>query len=215
MAPSLNARPAGDPDPGPARRPFGRQEPLAEAQPVLSRITRAISVISVSPADEPHGMTVDSLTSVSQRPPLIAVAVTGGSRMVDLVQREGCFAASVLAEGQQDLARWFASRRRGTGPAEFASVDHRAGRLTGAPLLAGAVAWLECRLRGTSTVGDHVLLVAEVLEAAAGPAGHRPLLRVGRRYVTADPWTNDIAVTVPGSGQKRSGSAGTDLTGRG
>ena len=55
---------------------------------------------------------------------------------------------------------------------------------SGAPLLVGAIGWLECRLAAEHPVGTHTLFVGEVLVATTGEAAP-PLLRVGGSYRAA------------------------------
>ena len=52
--------------------------------------------------------------------------------------------------------------------------------MTGAPVLARAVAFLDCRLERTVMLGSHSLFVGEVVDAAFGPsgAGEAEVLRV-------------------------------------
>lgn len=156
----------------------GRPDP----RPVLDRLTRAVSVVSVRDGTTPHAVTVDSLTSVSADPPLVLVSLLAGSRTLDLVRRSGLFGASLLASDQAQLARWFASRRRGAGAAQFTSVPCWQGSRSGAPLLLGALAWLECRLASEVPAGDHVLVIGAVLDAVPCDRGGLPLLRQDRTY---------------------------------
>jgi len=167
----------------------------------FGRLTRAVSVLTTGAAPEQwHGTTIDSLTLVSAGPPLVLVSVGHGSRTALLVGAAGAFAVSVLAADQVGVARWFASRRRGSGAAQFAAaaqltggaahtggVGHRAGPHTGAPLLAGALAWLECAVVSLSRAGDHTLVLGEVRDAVAGDSPRAaPLLRQAGGYGTFD-----------------------------
>jgi flavin reductase (DIM6/NTAB) family NADH-FMN oxidoreductase RutF len=53
---------------------------------------------------------------------------------------------------------------------------------SGAPLLLGALGWLECRVREELATGSHTFFVADVLRAEAGVEA-APLLRVGGSYL--------------------------------
>ena len=116
----------------------------------------------------PHGMTANAVSSVSLDPLLVLVCIDRGTRMSEVVAQGRVFALSVLAADQEQLSDHFADEARGYGVEEFAGVETRAG-LTGAPLLEGASAWLDCRLRDLADGGDHVIAIGEVLLAEEGP----------------------------------------------
>lgn len=100
--------------------------------------------------------------------------------MHELLRRADGFALSLLAAGQESVAQHFA---RGVPPiAHWHGVAARPGA-AGAPLLEGALGWLECRLEAEHAAGDHTLFVGEVLSVEAGEATD-PLLYLDRRYVS-------------------------------
>ena len=72
---------------------------------------------------------------------------------------------SLLAAGQEWLAQHFS---RGVPPiAMWHRVATEEGA-NGAPLLVGALGWLECRLREEVAVGTHTFFVCEVLASELG-----------------------------------------------
>lgn len=116
----------------------------------------------------PHGMTANAFTSVSLDPPLILVCVLREAAMHAAILAEEAFAVSVLAAHQETVARYFADKSRPRGEHEFDVVDQTAGRFTGAPILTGAVSWLECKLAAVHDGGDHSVFVGEVLDFGRG-----------------------------------------------
>jgi flavin reductase (DIM6/NTAB) family NADH-FMN oxidoreductase RutF len=120
-----------------------------------------ITVVTVGGRD-PHGMTANSFTSVSLDPPLVLVCIDHGAVMHHRLRAAGCFGVSVLAAHQGAVARHFANRWRSLGPAEFAAVDWTPGRLTGAPLIGGALARFECDLWRSYDAGDHTIFVGRL-----------------------------------------------------
>jgi flavin reductase (DIM6/NTAB) family NADH-FMN oxidoreductase RutF len=159
-------------------RPPGTFAP-AEA---LGQLVRAVCVVSARHDAAVHAMTVDSLAALSADPARVVLGVRPDSRWWELASDAGRFATSVLAAGQEDLARWFASRSRGESEEQFEAVAWRPGTTTRAPLLAGAAAWFECRVEGSTRAGDQVIVIAHL----TGEAGRTPalpaLLRVDRAY---------------------------------
>jgi flavin reductase (DIM6/NTAB) family NADH-FMN oxidoreductase RutF len=100
--------------------------------------------------------------------------------MHELLREAGGFALSLLAGDQEDVAQHFA---RGVPPfAHWHGIATRGGA-AGAPLLEGALGWLECRLEAEHAVGDHTLFAGEVLSVEAGRAS-AALVYLGQRYVS-------------------------------
>ena len=98
--------------------------------------------------------------------------------MHELVRRASSVALSLLAGDQEALAQHFA---RGVPPiALWHGIGHRPGT-TGAPLLDGAVGWLECETRSEVPAGTHTLFVGEVTAWERGRAGPA-LVRIGGAY---------------------------------
>jgi flavin reductase (DIM6/NTAB) family NADH-FMN oxidoreductase RutF len=93
----------------------------------------------------------------------------------------GRFAVSVLAADQEDLARYFSDSGRPTGMAQFLPVAWHPGPVTGAPLLDGALAYLECDLEAAHPGGDHTVFLGRVLAAERAATGP-PLLYFGGDY---------------------------------
>jgi flavin reductase (DIM6/NTAB) family NADH-FMN oxidoreductase RutF len=139
---------------------------------VVGAFATGVTVATVG-GDVPHGMTANSFTSVSLDPPLVLVCVRRDAVMHGSVERFGAFGVSVLAAHQEQVARHFADRRRPLGRAQFEPVDWRPGPRTGAPLITGALAHLECRLWRSYDGGDHSIFVGAVCGAdrCAGQAG--------------------------------------------
>ena len=90
--------------------------------------------------------------------------------MHDAIGVTGSFAVSILGADQQPLARHFTDRSRPQGIAQFGAVGWRPGPETGAPLLAGALAWLECEVAETLGGGDHSIFLGRVLASTRGAA---------------------------------------------
>ena len=137
----------------------------------LGSFPTGVTVVTVASGDGTmHGMTVNSFSSVSLEPMLVLVCLNETSRAVSLIERAGAFGVNVLSAGQRDISSWFANRHRPAGPAMFDGVPLEPG-VTGCPVLAGAAASFECRLRHSYRAGDHLIVLGEVVALA-----HRPHL---------------------------------------
>ena len=132
----------------------------------MRRFPHGVAVLTVDAAGQRLGLTVGSLVSLSLEPSLVGVAIRRDAAMHELLREAGGFALSLLAEGQEWLAQHFA---RGVPPiALWHGIASREGA-AGAPLLVGALGWLECRLAHEVETGDHTFFVGEVLSAELGP----------------------------------------------
>lgn len=136
---------------------------------VLGRFSTGVTVVTAD-AGVPCGMTANAFTSVSLDPPSILVCVHRDAAIYRAVRKAGCFAVSVLAAGQEDLARYFADRSRPRGAAEFEAVGWSPAPLTGTPVLDGSLAWLDCALTTSHDGGDHEIFLGSVLAVGSGAA---------------------------------------------
>ncbi len=152
-----------------------------ELRVLMSRVPSGVAVVTVDANGQRLGLTVGSLVSLSLEPPLVAIALSRQSAMHELLREAGGFAVSILAAGQDWLAQHFA---RGVPPiAMWHGIAVKAGS-SGPPFLAGALGWLECRLRDELSVGTHTLFVGEVMRIELGEDAP-PLLRSRGEYPSA------------------------------
>ena len=112
-----------------------------------------------------HGMTVNSFTSVSLAPPVVAVSLADNTRTNVLVRQSGIYAVTILAEDQDDLADRFASRGAYSSMHDldrFVGVDTFI-LSTGAPLIAGGLAFLDCKMINHVEIGATTVFYGEVI----------------------------------------------------
>ena len=112
----------------------------------------------------PVGMTASSFTSVSVEPPTVLVCLHADSAVRRVISEAGCYAINMLGGSQAKLARRFA--REVDHAERFRWLELEQG-ITGSPLIAGAAAWLDCRLQQEFAVATHVIAIGEVLAAGA------------------------------------------------
>lgn len=125
----------------------------------------------------PHGLTVNSFTSVSLDPPLILISVGHDSTILGLFHAQRRFGLSFLRAEQRDLSNRFAMR----GQDRFQGVDWHRGS-SGAPLLDASLADIECEIEQAVTAGDHDVLIARASSAAVH--GGIPLLYFNSAYAS-------------------------------
>jgi flavin reductase (DIM6/NTAB) family NADH-FMN oxidoreductase RutF len=147
---------------------------------VLGLFATGVTVITTRGADQLHGTTANTFSSVSLDPPLVLVCLTSGTEARRVISAGGFFAVNVLCAEQEALSRYFAARDRPRGPDAFRDVPHRSG-VTGAPLIEGAAAQLECRVHAEHEAADQVIFIGEVL-AVASDHEAEPLIFHGGGY---------------------------------
>ncbi|MDH6118211.1 flavin reductase (DIM6/NTAB) family NADH-FMN oxidoreductase RutF [Kitasatospora sp. GAS204A] len=163
-----------------------------EFRAALSQLAAGVALVTVhdtgEDADEPGedaGMTATSFLSVSLEPPLVLISVREDSRMDELLSRNDRWAVSLLGEQHRTLASRFAMKGRLSDRLLFADTPHERGPASGAPLVTGALATVECRTEQRIPAGDHLLLIGRVLEARVPAPDGRPLIyfRTGYRQL--------------------------------
>ena len=122
---------------------------------LFGRYPSGVCVVTVDADGQRLGLTIGSLVSLSLDPPLVGFAISREAAMHELLREAGGCAISLLAAGQDWLAQHFA---RGVPPiAMWHGIATEQGA-SGAPLLVGALGWLECALaRGGRRGHAHVL----------------------------------------------------------
>jgi flavin reductase (DIM6/NTAB) family NADH-FMN oxidoreductase RutF len=115
-----------------------------------------------TPGGRQHdAVTVNSLGSISLDPPLISLSFRKESVFLADLLTTGRWVVSILPAGARELAGRFAGPRA-SRVSEIALLEATPGERTGALVLDGA-SWLECALRQPIDLGDHTLVVGEVL----------------------------------------------------
>ena len=136
-----------------------------------------VAVVTSRDDSGPRGATTNALTSLSLDPLLVLVALDDRSNTLAAVRHSGRFCINVLAAGQEEIARRFATKA--SGEEKLAGVPHEL--IDGVPVLAGALAWLACELERELDGGDHAILLGRPLDAGSDPAGV-PLVFYGGGY---------------------------------
>lgn len=136
---------------------------------LLGRFATGVTVLTARATDgRPFGMTANAVASVSLDPPLVLVCVDRTRDMHDVLRSAPRFALSVLAADQESVSRRFAE----DAADRFAGIAVLEGP-HGLPLVAGAVAHIQCAMRDTVSAGDHTVFIGLV---TGGTAFDRPPL---------------------------------------
>ncbi|HMA37521.1 MAG TPA: flavin reductase family protein [Chloroflexia bacterium] len=144
---------------------------------VMGSFASGVTIVTtLDAAGRPRGFTASGMSSLSLDPRLLLVCVNTNSATLTAIQARQAFVVNILAEAQRELAQRFASRLEA---AKFNGISWQPGT-TGLPVLEGALAHAECQVFRIYEGGDHVIILGEVVAAAAGDAV--PLLYFRGRY---------------------------------
>jgi flavin reductase (DIM6/NTAB) family NADH-FMN oxidoreductase RutF len=144
----------------------------------MGRWATGVSVVTAHDAAGDAGLTVNALLSVALEPPSLLVSLQREVDTLPVLRRSRAFGVSFLSSEQRAWSQRFALRV--SSEEKFRGVPVHRG-VTGAPLLDGALAAVECRVVSETPAFDHVLVVGEVLRIEEG-VDRTPLLFYRGRY---------------------------------
>ena len=151
----------------------------------LRQYAAGVCLLTVRDDIDDVGTTVSSVMSVSAQPPLVAVGLSAGGYPAEVLAEVGSCGLTVLAAEHAIVASRFSSAGRPSARHLLESVPWRRAEESGAILLEGGLAALDCRLERLVEAGDHVLALLEVTAVPVLAPGGPPLVRLRGRYVDA------------------------------
>jgi flavin reductase (DIM6/NTAB) family NADH-FMN oxidoreductase RutF len=147
----------------------------------LRRHPAGVTVVTLDAGSGPVGFTATSVVSASLDPPLLTFSIAPTASSWPALSVAENVVVNLLAHDQHDIATRFAT----SGIDRFGHPTRWTRLRTGEPLLVDAPTWIRCEVERRIPIGDHVLVVAQSLEAEASrPAA--PLVYHDRHYHTVD-----------------------------
>jgi flavin reductase (DIM6/NTAB) family NADH-FMN oxidoreductase RutF len=143
---------------------------------VMGKFATGVTVVTTGGSMGMHGLTANAVASLSLDPPLLLVAVDKRAHSLEFIKTNRCFAVNVLRLDQEEISRRFAR----PGPKDFLGLDLTTD-VTEAPVIAGCLAHVDCRLYDVLPGGDHEIFVGEVVGGAVHD-GADPLLYFAGEY---------------------------------
>jgi flavin reductase (DIM6/NTAB) family NADH-FMN oxidoreductase RutF len=138
----------------PAREDFRR---------AMGRFATGVTIITTRLGEDLHGMTANAVTSLSLDPLLVLVCVDKTADTHDILSKAGVFAVNILNKDQSEISDRFA-KKEFDGAHGLEDLPHTFA-VTGAPIIDGSLAYLDCRTVTEHHGGDHTIFIGEVLEA--------------------------------------------------
>jgi flavin reductase ActVB len=147
----------------------------------LSRFASGVTVVTSRDATgRDYGMTVSAFSALSLAPPLVLVCIDRSATWHAAIDHSAHVVVHVLASGQEDYSRRFASER--AEKFEGLTLERTA---SGILCLPDVLARLECRITARHGEGDHTIVVGAVERAVVQDAD--PLLYFRGRYARLAP----------------------------
>lgn len=148
---------------------------------VAGRFATGVSIVSTHLDGVDHAMTVNAFTSVSLEPTRVLFCAEKVARFHEAVLRSGGWAVSILSQEDREASTWFATRGRPLA-GQMGGWERTTGPNTGAPVLASAIAAMECRTYAVHDGGDHSIVLGDVLDVSTPAPEGEPLLYYEGRY---------------------------------
>jgi flavin reductase (DIM6/NTAB) family NADH-FMN oxidoreductase RutF len=157
------------------------------ATAALEAWASSVTLVTIADGRDDIGTTVSAFCPVSSDPPLVTVSLIAGSYPAEVLGREDApgarFAVVLLAAGQRVLAGRFAAAGRPGARLMVGDVPYQRGEASGALIVEGGLAALECAAEQVLLVGDHVLVIARVTSVPYVTDSAEPLIRFRRSYL--------------------------------
>jgi len=154
----------------------------------LDSWTAGVTLMTVADGRDDVGATVSAFCPVSEDPPLVLVSLMAGSYLAEVFGRTEApvprFAVVLLAAGQRVLSGRFAAAGRPGARLMLDDVPHRRGPDSGALIVEGGLAALECSAEQLIVAGDHLVVIARVTGVPYVGDSDAPLIRFRRRYLS-------------------------------
>jgi len=130
----------------------------------LGRFPAGVTVITARDGDQDHGMTASAFCSLSLDPPLVLVCVKKTGHTHDLLRSATGFGVNLLNSDQISVSNRFAGWWD-EGKSKWDDLTISRGDVSGAALIGGAMAWLDCTKHDELDGGDHTIFVGRVESA--------------------------------------------------
>ena len=148
---------------------YARMNPPAAS--VFALVDRALWVVTAASGQRHGGLVATFVSDASIVPelPRVVAGLAKQHHTWGLVEESGAFALHLIDEGLLEWV-WRFGLASGRDGDKLAGLDVRAGP-TGSPILADALAWLDCRVEARLDTGDRTLYLAEVVAAGVNRPG--------------------------------------------
>ena len=143
----------------------------ADFRKAMGNFCTGVTIVTGVHGGAALGFAAQSFVSLSLQPPLVAVCPAKTSSSWPRIRDAGSFCINILAADQLVVCQTMAQ----SGADKFADIDWRGG-VTGAPIIHGGLAYVDCRLVDEHEAGDHTIAVGQVVDFKLVDGTAQPLL---------------------------------------
>jgi flavin reductase (DIM6/NTAB) family NADH-FMN oxidoreductase RutF len=122
----------------------------------FSRFISGVTIVTTASDQGPVGITANSFSSLSLKPPLVLWSPAIDSRRFAFFEQAEYFAIHVLGAQQEYICKNFAQ-----SPFAFENTGTKTN-IYGVPLIENCLARFECKKSAIYPGGDHIIVVGEV-----------------------------------------------------
>ncbi len=145
----------------------------------LRHFPSGVTIVTIRSGDKIHGLTVSAFASITPQPPLILISIDHRHSGYDFLEEEDAvFAVNILHQSQMEMSNRFAWLKDEDRFDEGQWIS----AATGAPILANALAWLDCTIYDRFVAGGHTLYIGEVQACDTPRPDQPPLVYWNRGY---------------------------------
>ncbi len=151
----------------------------------MRHVPGQVNIVASGRKGHRAGLTATAVCSLTDTPPTVLVCINRRVGAHDAIIENGVFSINALAAGQDDIATVFSGQPGIKGESRFKTGTWSMG-VSGAPVLAGAVCTLECRLSDYKPAATHTIVFGEIL-AGTARTDAAPLIYLRGAYLTVNP----------------------------
>lgn len=141
-----------------------------EFRGAMRALVGGVSIITVGRGRDISGMTVTSVSSLSVEPATLIVSINRSSSSWPLLAKHRVFGVSLPSADQVAVAERFAGKGGLKGADRFTGADWTT-RVTGVPLLQGALASIDCEVEELIERHSHAIVIGRVLDIDVASSG--------------------------------------------
>lgn len=138
-------------------------EPSVDFRRAMRHLVGGVNIITVGRGRDITGMTVTSVASLSVDPSSLIVSINRSASSWPLLKRDGFFGVNILKADQIGIAERFSGKGGVTGADRFTGAQ-LVRRASGVPLLADALAAIDCEVEHIVERHSHAIVIGRPLD---------------------------------------------------
>lgn len=131
--------------------------------PALGRIPSGVYIVTLTREGQRHGIMATWLAQAGFYPPKVSLAVNKERPILNAMVPGSLITVNVLSNKNMDIFKKFAGPAA-EGVDRFEGLNILEREVVSGPVFSEAVSFLECRVENLVNAGDHVIVLADVVE---------------------------------------------------